>query len=168
MARRALEKVRAQLAVDADAGDTGELEQLDAQAERLVEAIASAGQVQELANKLREVTDRRDALRAHASGTFTALDDDELSRRIDRSLGDVKELLRSDGCKALAALFGDERLRVYSDSERGVRVEGTATLTLDAGNARSDKHSGRSMYLGAGAGYVPGESQFRVQLFLVG
>ena len=157
VANRALEIVRARMAERDDSRDRNELARLDAEAARIVEAIAAAGDVAELTARLREVDASRERIHTRLRATPLGGSDDEIRERVRSKLDDVAGVLArgpQEARGALSALLAGRRLAVHADEDRGFRVEGVLRLGLETRNARDSEGPGRFRMV-AGEGFEP-------------
>lgn len=155
---RTLELVRDRLAARDPERDRRRLAEVELQVERAVElAVRMGGRVEAVERKL-------DALEAEKSEILARLDrapalpSEAALREIARPrVLDYRGLLESspeDGRRALRALLAGERMRVYSDTERGFRVEGLFRVPLTHEPPGDLSHSGRFDCVVAGGRFV--------------
>lgn len=135
---RAVALVAEELARRGGDADRERLRDLDRQVARLVEAAALAGDVPELAARLRVAAAQRDALRARVQAAPSFAGADEIRARVEARLADLRDALEDPdvGRRALGALLDGRRLAVAADPARGFRVDGILRLGLDARSTR--------------------------------
>ena len=111
------------------------LDEIDHEIENLIRRAAKLGGLGAYERVLDELTTERPRVEAKLVTAPPNVDLGALRGQINEVVGDLRELLAGapeDGRRALAQLFGERRLRVRPDPERGFALEGFVTLDPNA------------------------------------
>ncbi len=106
------------------------LEEIEGEIGNLIELAARVGDTERVGNEIGQREQERDVLRERVRALPPEVEPEVVRRRIEATVADMRSLMREDGHEALMRLFGEERLRVRPDPERGVAIEGVAVLDL--------------------------------------
>jgi site-specific DNA recombinase len=131
VAQQAVRIVQEERSDDRTRSDEQRLFELGSEIDNLIELAATQGTNDRVAlaigDREREVAE----IKSRLARRKAPLGSEALASRVRRTLGDLGNMFRSspeDARKALGALFGDNRLRVKPDPERGFSVFGDALL----------------------------------------
>ena len=124
----ALDELQRRIVSQEPAQLEAEISTLDTKIERALDLAIELGDLEAAKNRLRDLKDERAGLTQRLDQSRVTLPNlDELMPRLREKLREIESTLRADvsrGRKALGALLGETRLRVYADG----RIEGLATL----------------------------------------
>ncbi len=160
---RAVEIARAGLSQEDRDGTTRRVAEVGAQIARLVRLAESAGNVDEIGERLTVLRLERDGLMRQLEAPFEAIDAKRLREMIEAELARVHDWLGapdSGGREVLRALLGGQRMRFGPDATLAVRVEGAFELRLDLrGSGKGG--SGSFDHVVAGTGFEPARPRRR-------